>query len=333
MNSNTTQNEQVCSPARNTSNEYGLAPIVIFCYNRVDCLKAVITSLLKNSLAEQSDLIFFFDGPKNDLDAQKVQAVRQYLNGVSGFRSIEYHSAEKNQGLGKSIIAGVSDVVSRYGRVIVLEDDIVVAPYFLQWMNDALELYQNEERVAGIHAWSPPSLCGPRPETYFIREVGCLGWATWKRGWDIFEPDGKKLLQQFTSRKMIREFNIGNTYPYFKLLENQTKGMVDSWAIRWYASVFLADKLGLQPGRSLVSHIGYSSGTHFNQTSSMPADEISAQPPLLTVLPCECNDLVLKTVYRKYNRLTVPQGLLHFVRRVLRKALTLLSIRYHSEKK
>lgn len=285
-----------------------MTPIVLFCYNRVDCLSQTVEALLKNPETVKSDLIIFSDGPKNPVDQEKVDVVRKYIKSICGFKNIEIHEAEKNQGLADSIIAGVTEVVNRYGRVIVLEDDIVVAPYFLHWMNQALDLYEKEEAVAGIQAWTPPDKFGSRPETYFIREVGCWGWAAWKRGWDIFEPDGRKLLERFTSEKMIKEFDVYGTYPYYQMLRDQVDGKVNSWAIRWYASVFLNNKLGLQPGRSLVVNVGCQSGTHFQQDSFMPEDVFAVNMPELKVIPLQCNEKVLKKVYRKYNNAIMQRG-------------------------
>ncbi|MBO5760724.1 MAG: glycosyltransferase [Lentisphaeria bacterium] len=302
------------------------SPIVLFCYNRTDCLAQTVTALLKNPEAAECDLVIFSDGAKNPVDQEKVDAVRKYIKNIQGFKNIEIHEAEKNQGLANSIIAGVTDVVNRYGRVIVLEDDIVVAPYFLYWMNQALDLYEKEEAVAGIHAWTPPDKFGSRPEIYFIREIGCLGWAAWKRGWEIFEPDGRKLLERFTSEKMIKEFDVYGTYPYYQMLKDQVDGKVDSWAIRWYASVFLNNKLGLQPGRSLVAHIGYQSGTHFQKDSFMPEDIVSTEMPELKVIPLKCNEKILRKVHRKYNNAVMQRGIFHrgiaFCKRQLQKFST-----------
>ena len=285
------------------------SPIVLFCYNRIDCLTQTVTALLNNPEAAECDLIIFSDGAKKTADQKKVDAVRGYINTIQGFKTIEIHEAEKNQGLANSIIAGVTDVVNRYGKVIVLEDDIIVAPYFLQWMNHALEMYKNEEQVAGIQAWTPPERFGKRPDSYFIREVGCWGWATWKRGWDIFEQDGNKLLNKFVTKEMRYLFDIYGTYPYYQMLQDQVDGKVDSWAIRWYASVFLNHKLGLQPGKSLVLNIGYQTGTHFNSDSYMPKDIVAEKMPELSVIPLQCNEKILKTVYKKYNNCIMQKGL------------------------
>ena len=300
------------------------SPVALFCYNRLDSLQQTVAALQANPLAAETDLFIFSDGPKNQTGAVAVNAVREYIKTISGFKSVTVKEAPKNQGLANSIIAGVTEVVNKYGKIIVIEDDIVTAPYFLQWMNDALDMYEHEEKVAGIQAWTPPEEFGQRPDTYFIREVGCWGWATWKRGWDIFEADGRKLLKQFNSPQMIREFDVYGSYPYHQMLQDQADGCVDSWAIRWYASVFLKGKLGLQPGKTLVSNVGYQSGTHFKSDCSMKPEVIGFEPPNLNSIPlCSAED-VLKRVYVKYNRrfdLTFMQVIKKYIKRLLTFAI------------
>ena len=139
---------------------------------------------------------------------------------------------------------------------------MVTSPYFLRFMNDALEMYRYEEKVISIHGYCYP-VHEKLPKTFFLPGADCWGWATWERGWDLFEPDGKKLLSEFKTSTQKRAFNINNSFPFYKMLKDQTKGKIDSWAIRWNASAFLAGKLTLWPGHSLVKNIGLdNSGSH-----------------------------------------------------------------------
>ncbi len=246
-----------------------LSPVVLFCYNRVEYLIQTVMALRANELADQSDLIIFSDGPKNEQDAEKVRAVREYIHLIRGFRKVEIHESPVNKGLANSVIAGVTEVVNRYGKVIVLEDDLVTSPCFLRFMNEALDLYQDEERVCCIHgfSWNTKEKL---PDTFFLRGADCWGWATWKRGWDLFEPSAEKLLASFRAKpELIPLFDFNGSYPYFKMLENQKKGTVDSWAIRWQASAFLADKLTLHSGNNLIQNIGLA-GTHIRTEDHFP---------------------------------------------------------------
>jgi len=272
------------------------APIALFCYNRLDCLKQTVSALQANEPAHRSDLFIFSDGPKPGEDSAAVCGVRAYLATVTGFRSVRISEAETNRGLANSVIPGVTEIVDRYGRIIVVEDDIVTAPFFLEFMNEALEFYRDEEKVAGIHGWRPPGGISV-PDTFFTNEVGCWGWATWKRGWDLFEPDGEKLLEQFTSREQIDEFNVFGSYPFYEMLRDQAAGRVDSWAIRWYASVFLKGRLGLQPGKNMVRNIGLTSGTHGSSEYEFSEDVLADRKPAVEKIELKTDRDILKKIY------------------------------------
>lgn len=280
-----------------------VAPIALFCYNRLEVLQKTISALQHNREAAQSHLYLFADGPKNTADQINVELVRSYLPTIKGFAAVEIFAAPANRGLANSIIAGVGHVLQKHDRLIVMEDDLETSPYFLQFMNDALELYADDDRVAGIHGYLPGyNYPGTLPQTFFIREVGCLGWATWRRGWQIFEENGEKLLQKIVDDRRQYEFDVYGSYPYFKMLQNQAAGKVDSWAIRWYASVFVNGKLGLQPGRNLVSHIGYQQGTHFNADSTMQAEQVTLSPVTVAPIEVKCGDALLRNLYAPYYR-------------------------------
>lgn len=247
------------------------APIALFVYNRPDHTRRTVESLRQNKLAGASDLLVFSDAPKSEAQARKVGEVREYIRTIDGFKSVTVHERDHNFGLARSIIDGVTAVVNQYGRVIVLEDDMVTSPYFLAYMNDALDLYDKDDRVICIHGYSYP-IAG-LPETFFLRDTGCWGWATWKRGWDEFEPDGRKLLSQIRERRLEREFDYADSAAYTDMLEQQLQGRNDSWAVRWYASAFLLNKLTLHPGRSLVQNIGNDgTGRHKGKSNEFVVD-------------------------------------------------------------
>lgn len=238
------------------------APIVLFTYNRLCHTQQVVEALQNNQYASQSDLIIYSDGYDDDQGKCEIDKVRFFLNSIVGFRSIQIIERNKNWGLANNVIDGVTSIVNQYGKVIVLEDDLVVSPYFLKYMNEALNFYENDEQVICIHGYVYP-VKRQLPETFFIKGADCWGWATWKRGWDLFRSDGKALLNEIEKRKRKREFDFNNSYPFFRMLKHQIEGKNNSWAVRWYASAFLHNKLTLYPGRSLVNQIGVDgSGTH-----------------------------------------------------------------------
>ena len=243
-----------------------LAPIALFVYNRLDHTEQTVSALKRNLLAEESDLFVFSDAPKNSSSDEKVKAVRGFISSTTGFKSLTIVERPHNLGLANSIIDGVTNLCNEYGQVIVLEDDIVTSPYFLKYMNDGLDYYRDEERVISIHGYIYP-VKAKLPETFFLRGADCWGWATWKRGWDIFEPNGEKLLGQLKQRKLEKQFNFDGSYDYVRMLKDQILKKNDSWAIRWHASAFLNDRLTLYSGKSLVNNIGNdSSGTHSGST-------------------------------------------------------------------
>lgn len=254
------------------------APIALFTYNRLNHTTQTVEALKKNVLADKSNLIVYSDAAKNDQIENRVLEVRNYLKTITGFKSVKIVERSVNFGLAESIISGVTEIVNQYGTIIVLEDDLVTSPYFLQYMNEALELYENEEKVISIHGYIYP-VKEKMPETFFIRGADCWGWATWKRGWEIFEKDGSKLLAELKGRNLEHEFDFRGTYPYSKMLSDQVKGKNSSWAVRWYASAFLAGKLTLYPGKSLVQNIGTDgTGFHFREIEDSFFVDISGLP-------------------------------------------------------
>jgi hypothetical protein len=280
------------------------APIVLFVYNRSFHTQKCIQALQENTLAKESELITFSDGPKSSKDKAAVDSVRKYLKTITGFKKVSVVERRENLGLAKSIISGVGETVNEHGRVIVLEDDLVSSPYFLKFMNEALEFYRDKEEVISIHGYVYP-VGATLPETFFLKGADCWGWGTWKRGWDLFEPDGKKLLSELRDRGLEKGFDFNGSYPYTKMLEDQISGKNDSWAIRWYASAFIQDKLTLYPGRPLIKNIGTdASGTHLGKTEIYDVD-VSREPVTIKGIPIEENEFAKKEIER-YLRSTHP---------------------------
>ena len=221
---------------------------------------------MTNAEFSDSPLYVFCDGAKRKKDIPLVRETRELI------RSYELDNAtiierEENMGLANSIITGVTELCNKYGRVIVVEDDLYLSPYFLKYMNTALDTYEEYDEVMHISGYMFP-VKGQLPDTFFYRATSCWGWGTWKRAWDKFEPDAHTLLAGFKNRKKRREFDIQGSMKYYRMLILQAIGMSDSWAIRWYASVFLNNGLCLHPGKSLVNNIGHDdSGTHCNATN------------------------------------------------------------------
>lgn len=236
-----------------------LAPIALFTYNRLKNTRETVSCLLANSEAGASDLIVYSDAPKNEKAAESVQAVRDYLHTVTGFKSVTLVEREVNYGLVRNITSGVTEVIGRYGRVIVLEDDHSVSPYFLKYMNEGLERFAGREDIACIHGYVYPHK-DPLPEAFLVKGADCWGWATWERAWKIFDMDAARMYNEIVRQGRGREFDFNGSYPYMKMLKDQAAGTKNSWAICWYASAFLQDMYTVYPGESLVNVNSLSDG-------------------------------------------------------------------------
>jgi glycosyltransferase involved in cell wall biosynthesis len=241
-----------------------LAPIALFVYNRPDHTRRTLSYLQKNVLAEESRLFIFSDGAKTDADQAKVEQVRQLAKEVTGFKSVKVINSKQNKGLADSIITGVTQLINEYGKVIVFEDDLLSSPYTLEYFNEALTRYAKEEQVMHIGAYMFDLDDKTLPEAFFYRIATSWGWATWSRAWKDFEPDIDKLISQFNKQK-THQFSIDSTMNFWKQMQEFKTGKNNSWAIRWYASIFLKGGLTLNPSHSLVHNIGHDgTGVHSN---------------------------------------------------------------------
>ena len=278
------------------------APILLFVYNRPEHTRRCIESLTRNALAADSTLYIYADGAKDTTQQSAVDEVRSYLRTISGFKTVNLIERKENWGLARNIIDGVTTQVNRYGKVIVLEDDLVVAPYFLQFMNDALETYKDEPKVGHIQACDftqDPSL----PETFLIKWTGSWGWATWERAWKHFNPDGKALLEELEQRKLTYTFDFNGKYGFTRMLRRQIEGKNNSWAIRWNASLFLKDILSLNVGRSLVQNEGFDgSGTNCGGGGLYASNLHLAPLPVQKISPIEENKAARQAFVRYYAR-------------------------------
>ena len=232
------------------------APVLLFVYNRPAHTRRLVESLLQNPESAESRLFIYSDAPRDEAARPAVDEVRRYVRSLKGFKQVNVVERAENWGLARNVIDGVTTLLRDFDRVIVLEDDLILSPAFLRFMNDALETYRDEPRVGHIQACDftqDPSL----PDTFLIKWTGSWGWATWRRAWQLFNPDGRALLRELEARGLTRVFDFDGTYRYTRMLRRQVEGKNNSWAIRWNASLFLADVLSLNVGRSLVQNAGF----------------------------------------------------------------------------
>ena len=221
-----------------------LSPIALFVYNRPYHTKKTIEYLSKNVYAQNSDLFIFSDSPKNPAEVSKVNEVRNYCHDIKSFKSIKVILREKNLGLAKNITDGISDILKKNEKVIVLEDDLLTDRYFLKYMNEALNKFKNSEDVISIHGYIYP-LKKQFDNPSFLKGADCWGWATWKKKWSIYNDDAYFLLEEIKLKKKEKEFNFNNSYNYLRILKKNLIDNKNSWAIKWYASAFIYNKLTL----------------------------------------------------------------------------------------
>lgn len=237
------------------------APIVLFVYNRAHHTAEALTALAANDLASQSDLIIFADGPKKPEHVESVHAVRDLVSEVSGFRSVEVRASEENKGLARSITEGVTEIVNRHGKVIVLEDDIVTSPTFLNYMNEALDYYENNQQVWHVAGWNYPIQLQTEKDVYFYRLMQCWGWATWADRWQHFDKNVDGMLSAY-DKPMRKRFNIDGYDRIWNQVVASKKGKINTWAVFWYDTIFRCNGLCVCPTQSFVTNVGHGDGEH-----------------------------------------------------------------------
>lgn len=239
------------------------APIALFIYKRPEHTRRTLESLMQCAEFADSPLYIFCDGSKNATDQIKVQKTREIAFSLVGTRA-KFIESQTNKGLANSIISGVSQLCLNYGRAIAIEDDLIVAPRFLNFMNRALDKYENDEQVMQVSGYMfPISEFLNRNEALFLPVTTSWGWGTWKRAWDCFDPQASGWEVLENNRDLRKRFNLDGAFDYSNMLKKQMSGKIDSWAIRWHWSIFKLNGIILFPPRSYVQNIGLDgSGTH-----------------------------------------------------------------------
>lgn len=237
-----------------------LAPIVLFVYNRAGCTLKTLEHLKQNVLADQSELFIYSDGPKADageIDLRKITEVRETIRKEKWCKEVHIIESRVNLGLADSIILGVTEIVNRYGKVIVLEDDLLTSKHYLEYMNTGLNHYDCHQNVYQIVGYTAPVKTKFKNKAYFMPMSSTLGWGTWARAWEYFEklPSDYDILK--TNKILRRKFNLDNSYPYSETLILQMESNVDSWGIRWWWAIFKQKGISLFPDQSLIAHIGF----------------------------------------------------------------------------
>ncbi|MEJ5283473.1 MAG: glycosyltransferase family A protein [Brevinematales bacterium] len=275
-----------------------LAPIVLFVYNRLEHTKQTIEALQNNTLAAQSELFIYSDGPKNEATYESVQEVREYINQIKGFKELHIIMRESNYGLTKNIASGVTEIINKYNRVIVLEDDIVTSKYFLEFMNDALNYYEDKKEVWHISGYNYPVSIRTEEDTYFSSLMDCWGWATWKDRWQYFSLSRKILWKiLFLPGEQRKKFDLWGAEIFMDQLYLNLLGLINTWAIFWYAQIFLNSGLCLHPAKSLINNIGHDkSGENCEETNLYYHEKFCEIYPLRFTDSYQINEEIVRNI-------------------------------------
>ncbi|WP_417550087.1 glycosyltransferase [Methylophaga sp.] len=301
-----------------------LAPIILFVYNRPWHTRQTIEALQKNELAEQSDLIIYSDGPRSEQVSSQIQEVRKYLKTVNGFKSIKIIERNTNWGLANNIIDGVTEVVNQYGRIIVMEDDIVTSPAYLSFMNQALSFYQNQSNVWHVSGWNYPINTNVMSDAFFWRVMNCWGWATWADRWKHFEKNPQRLIENW-SKQQKHYFDLDGSGLFWHQVTANAEGKINTWAIFWYATLHEKGGLCLNPAQSYVNNIGHDgTGEHCGNSQSLANNRhaLCTKSQLnFTVVIQESLDAVsaIKLYYRKQKKPFIIRAINKVARLTIKK--------------
>lgn len=281
----------------------GLAPIILFVYNRPWHTEQTLEALMENKHANQSTLYIYSDGPKNEASEESLKSIKEVrivIRKKYWCKEVIIIEREENLGLANSVIQGVTEVIDRYGKVIVLEDDIVTSKYFLKFMNDSLNIYEKEEHVFGVSGYKYPSTSKIKENTYFLPISSSWSYATWADRWKKVNFNGSELLEVINKNRLKANMNFGN-YKFYEILEDQIAGKNDSWAVRFYASMLLANRFFLFPNSSLVENIGFdNSGTNCGKDDYFSSVKISNEIVTVKKLANSLNKNVVNLVSQSF---------------------------------
>ncbi|MGE4291010.1 MAG: glycosyltransferase [Desulfovibrio sp.] len=275
------------------------APVALFCYNRPEHLTLTLDALAANPEFARTRVYAFCDGPRSEEDAARVQAVRDLLRSRSREMDLEMVEQPKNLGLRTAIVQGVSQVCAEHGRVIVVEDDIVTSPHFLGYMNAALNRYEDTPEVMHVSGYFLPVNPQGLPETLFYRPASCWGWATWAESWSHLDLDAEGLLSRLQGEAGER-FDLDGAYNFRHHLELNIQGKFFTWAIFWYATIFLRGGLCLHPSVSLTRNIGHDGGGTNCKPTSCFMGNLRTEPVRNFPKALEENPLALERIRQFY---------------------------------
>ncbi len=287
-----------------------LAPIILFVYRRQAHTRKTVESLRLNKLTSDSLLFIFSDGYKNENDKKAVEEVRNYISTITGFKEIKIILREKNLGLANSVISGVSEVINKYEKAIVLEDDIVTSPYFLKFINEALEFYKDDKKIYSISGYNFPIKIPTfyKYQIYISPRPSSWGWATWKDRWEKAEWKPESVIN-IRDKKTIRNLMDKAGKDLAPMLLKSIEGKISSWAVKWAFTHLKNGSYCLYPIKSLVKNIGTdATGTNFkcylkkydvNLDPELKFEFFTDQLLFLEEIQNQINSLVNPSIFRQ----------------------------------
>lgn len=291
------------------------APIVLFVYNRPEHTKRTVESLRYNTLAGKTNLFIYSDGAKSEKDKKNVEEVRNYIRTIKGFNKIEIIERVKNFGLANSVISGVNEIIQSFGKVVVLEDDMICSPYFLKFMNELLNIFYIDQRIFSVTGYTFPIKIPEfykRP-LYLSPRSSSWGWGTWKNRWEKADWDLKDFQSFIDDKSRVESFNKGGE-DLTRMLKNSISGKVDSWSVKWTYTHFMNNSFCVYPTKSRIINIGAdSSGVHTGRTNKFNVDLENHDIEIANVENLQPDEEILKN-FRKFFKKNVFSSVLNKLR-------------------
>jgi len=239
------------------------APIVLFVYKRLELTIQAIESLKKNNLAKHSHLYIFSNAPTSLADETQVNAVRKYVASIDGFANVTVISAKENRGAAVAIISGISKIFEQYDRIIVVEDDLILTPNFLDYMNAALDFYA-KKKVFSVSGYGLALRFdrNDKADVYYLPRNCSWGWGTWKDRWATVDWDVSDYDTFKNDKAAQKAFNYSGG-DMSRMLDFQMEGKIDAYDIRFSYAQYKSGLPTVYPKISKVENNGFGPGaTH-----------------------------------------------------------------------
>ena len=294
------------------------APIVMIAFNRPAMLKSTLERLSQASGVEKHDIFMFVDGPRNELDAIKQKEIMNVLSyWQTKLPRIKTYQRSRNYGCRGNIVDAITQIISQYGRAIVIEDDILISRTFLEYMDRALDFYNDDKRIWSINAYQSHNVKVPRDYPYdvYLDPINmCWGWGTWYDRWREVDFDLRDWPRDRNDSVFMDKLNkVGRHLAY--MIDLQYEGKLNTWDVQCTYHVVKHDLMSIEPRYQLSKNIGFS--------SKFKSEHCQGDRPIITrqkyydFSPRLERDLIPdKRILHQIEWVTVPENILM---RIIRK--------------